>query len=102
MASVPQQRRQRRSLKLPGCQSLPHLQAVVCTGKTVSTQLQALLPVDVEEIGTMKRLRRWLGTADIGEREIRIGGWNYPLDRPTGLGTAGEVELGQMFARALR
>ena len=81
--------------------NLPHLRAVVCAGKTIGSQLRARVPVDVEETGTTKRIRWWLGTAHIGRRDLPIGGWNYPLDRPTGLGTAGEVELGKMFARTL-
>lgn len=81
-------------------ETLPRLEAVVCAGKTVSEQLRAQVSVDVEETGTMKRIRWWLGTAHLGQRDLPIGGWNYPLDRPTGLGTAGEIELGKMFARA--
>jgi uracil-DNA glycosylase len=81
--------------------NLPYLRAVVCAGKTVSNQLRARIPVDIEETGTMKRIRWWVGTARLGQRRLPIGGWNYPLDRPTGLGTAGEVGLGKIFARAL-
>jgi hypothetical protein len=81
--------------------NLPHLQAVVCAGKTVSEELRARVPVDVEETGEMKRIRWWLGVAHVEGRDLQIGGWNYPLDRPTGLGTAGEIALGQMFATAL-
>lgn len=80
---------------------LPHLQAVVCTGATVSRHVRGALDVDVRETGRRKRIRWWLGRARVGRRELPIGGWNYPLDRPTGLGTAGEVELGEMFAREL-
>jgi hypothetical protein len=82
-------------------ENLPHLQAAVCAGKTVSGRLKARVPVDVEETGSTKRIRWWLGTAHVGQRALPIGGWNYPLDKPTGLGTAGEIELGMMFARAL-
>lgn len=80
---------------------LPHLQAVVCAGATVSRHVRDALDVDVRQTGTRKRIRWWLGRARVGRRELPIGGWNYPLDRPTGLGTAGEVELGEMFAREL-
>jgi uracil-DNA glycosylase len=82
-------------------ETLPHLQAVVCAGKTVSKELQARIHVDVEETGVMKRIRWWLGVAHFGARDLQIGGWNYPLDRPTGLGTAGEIALGEMFGAAL-
>jgi hypothetical protein len=81
--------------------NLPRLEAVICAGKTVSEQLRAHVCVDVKDTGAMKRIRWWLGTAHLGQRDLPIGGWNYPLDRPTGLGTAGEIELGKMFAQAL-
>jgi hypothetical protein len=80
---------------------LPELEAIVCAGATVSRQLRRRVKVVVRESGTMKRIRWWLGTARVGVRELAIGGWNYPLDRPTGLGTAGEIELGRMFASEL-
>jgi hypothetical protein len=82
-------------------ENLPRLEAAICAGKTVSEQLRAQVHVEVRETGTMKRIRWWLGTAHLTKRALPIGGWNYPLDRPTGLGTAGEIELGRMFARAL-
>jgi hypothetical protein len=80
---------------------LPQLQAVVCTGATVSEHVRGLVEVEEHESGTMQRIRWWCGTAKMGNRGLKIGGWNYPLDRPTGLGNDGEVELGQLFARKL-
>jgi hypothetical protein len=82
-------------------ENLPRLEAVVCAGKTVSEQLRAHVRVDVKDTGAMKRIRWWRGIAHLGLRDLPIGGWNYPLDRPTGLGTAGEIELGSMFAGAV-
>ena len=83
-------------------ENLPHLKAVVCAGKTVSDQIRASILVDIKDTGEMKRIRWWVGTAHFGQRELPIGGWNYPLDRPTGLGTEGEISLGKIFAQALR
>jgi hypothetical protein len=80
---------------------LPRLQAVVCAGATVSRQVRRHVQIEERANGVIARIRWWLGTMKIGERELPIGGWNYPLDRPTGLGTAGEGELGLMFAREL-
>jgi hypothetical protein len=80
---------------------LPQLTAAVCAGATVSHHVRRLLSVEECDSGAMKRIRWWLGTARVGQRELPIGGWNYPLDRPTGLGTAGEVALGEMFAQRL-
>jgi hypothetical protein len=82
-------------------ENLPNLQAAVCAGKTVSDQIRARVPVDVAKTGSTKRIRWWLGTVRVGRRDLPIGGWNYPLDRPTGLGTTGEIDLGKMFAAAL-
>jgi uracil-DNA glycosylase len=82
-------------------ENLPRLEAVICAGKTVSEQLRAHVCIDVKDTGATKRIRWWLGTAHLGQRDLPIGGWNYPLDRPTGLGTAGEIGLGKMFAQAL-
>jgi hypothetical protein len=79
----------------------PRLRAVICAGATVSRELQRRVHVEIAETGTSKRLRWWLGTARAGRRELPIGGWNYPLDRPTGLGTAGEIALGRAFAASL-
>jgi hypothetical protein len=80
-------------------ENLPRLEAVICAGKTVSEELRA--HVLVKETGAIKRIRWWLGAAHLRHRDLPIGGWNYPLDRPTGLGTAGEIEIGKMFAQAL-
>lgn len=82
-------------------ENLPRLEAVICAGKTVSEQLRAHVLVEVKETGAIKRIRWWLGTARLRRRHLPIGGWNYPLDRPTGLGAAGEIEIGKMFAHAL-
>jgi hypothetical protein len=82
-------------------ESLPFLKAIFCAGKTVSEMLKASIRVEVGDTGSMKRIRWWLGSAVVGNRNLAIGGWNYPLDRPTGLGTTGELELGKMFAEEL-
>jgi uracil-DNA glycosylase len=82
-------------------ENLPQLRAVVCTGATVSDYVRGLLEVKEVDSGTIERIRWWCGTAKIVNRALKIGGWNYPLDRPTGLGNNGEVKLGQMFAGKL-
>ena len=81
--------------------SLPRLRAAICAGATVSREFGRRVPVDIREYGRMKRLRWWIGDAHLSERTLPVGGWNYPLDRPTGLGTTGEVKLGELFARRL-
>jgi hypothetical protein len=77
------------------------LRAVICTGKTVSVHLRRLFGVQVVEEGAMARIKWWVGRADVGGREVGFAGWNYPLARPTGLGAAGESELGALLAEKL-
>lgn len=82
-------------------QNLPRLKCVICAGKTVSDHVQAGVHVQIKKKGQMKRIRWWRGIAHLGRRELQIGGWHLPLNQPTGLGTAGEIELGKLFAREL-
>jgi hypothetical protein len=82
-------------------ENLPCLRAVICAGKTVSHQVRSRCSIQVNTTGEMKRIKWWVGQGVFGERELPIGGWNYPLDRPTGLGTVGELELGKLFGETL-
>ena len=77
---------------------LPHLKAVFCAGRTVSDQLHSHALVQVTNAGTTKLIKWWYGSIQLGERDLPIGGWNRPLDKPTGLDIVGERELGRMFA----
>lgn len=77
------------------------LRAVICTGKTVSVHVRRQLGVEIEEAGTMARIKWWVGHADIAGRRVGFGGWNYPLARPTGLGREGERALGELLAARL-
>lgn len=74
---------------------------LLCNGKTVSREIQSLLPVQLVESGEMKRICWWLGQVALDGRKIALAGWNYPLDKPTGLGKAGEHELGQLICERL-
>lgn len=58
--------------------------------------------MEVEKAGELMRLRWWAGSADVGGRRLPVAGWNYPLDRPTGLSGEGERSFGAMLARELR
>lgn len=82
-------------------ENLPRLQVVVCAGRTVSDQIRARVCVEPTDAGSMMRLRWWRGTARVGQRDLVIAGWNYPLDRPTGLDTNGEIELGKLLGRGI-
>jgi len=75
--------------------------AVICAGKTVSVNVRRQLDVEVEEEGTMARIKWWVGHADVDGRRVGFGGWNYPLARATGLGREGEKALGQLLAERL-
>ncbi len=52
--------------------------------------------------GVLKKLKWYVGTASIAGRHVTLAGWNLPLTRPTGLGTEGETNLGQVIASALK
>ena len=77
------------------------LRSVICTGKTVSVNVRRQLGVEVEEEGTMARIKWWVGHADVDGRRVGFGGWNYPLARATGLGREGEKALGALLAEKL-
>ena len=74
---------------------------MICTGKTVSIHVRRLFGVQVVEEGAMARIKWWVGRADVEGREVGFAGWNYPLARATGLGAAGERELGALLAEKL-
>jgi hypothetical protein len=80
---------------------LSNLKVVICAGKTVSEQLCTHVKVEIKKTGSMNRFKWWLGTAYLTDRKLPIGGWNYPLDRPTGLNKVGEIDLGKTFAKEL-
>jgi len=74
------------------------IETVICTSRTVGDHVCRLLNVEVAHEGTLKRVRWWLGHAEIGGRSVVCCGWNFPLSQPTGLGAEGEREMGAMFA----
>jgi delta 1-pyrroline-5-carboxylate dehydrogenase len=77
------------------------LRAEICTGKTVGEHVRRLLGATVAEEGVLARVRWWVGTAELDGRRVGLAGWNYPLARPTGLGAAGERELGRLLSERL-
>jgi hypothetical protein len=77
------------------------LRTVICTSKTVSDHVRRLLDVEVEDAGELARIRWWTGRAALDGRSVGVCGWNLPLARPTGLGAAGEHELGELLAERL-
>jgi hypothetical protein len=78
------------------------LRAVICTAKTVGVHVCRQLGVTVDDEGTLARIKWWVGHADVDRRDVGFTGWNYPLARATGLGAAGERELGELLAEKLR
>jgi hypothetical protein len=68
----------------------------------VSSYVRDLLDVKVRNTGTLKRENWWAGRAIVGSRTIGVAGWNIPLHQPTGLGTAGELELGRLLRAKLK
>lgn len=77
------------------------LELVVCSGKTVSTHVCSRLGVEVTGRGELARIKWWIGHVELAGRDVAFCGWNLPLARPTGLGAAGEIALGQIFAAQL-
>ncbi len=77
------------------------LRFIICTGKTVSVHVRRQLNVEVEEEGTMARIKWWVGHGEVEGRQVGFGGWNYPLARATGLGRDGERALGELLAKRL-
>jgi hypothetical protein len=73
------------------------IRTVLCTSSTVGKQLRDGLDVTVTDQGGLGRLTWWTGAADVDGRTVRFAGWNIPLARATGLGAAGEVELGRLL-----
>ena len=75
---------------------------VVCNGKTVYDEVRRLISGTTKSTGTLKRLRWWAGLARIAGQPVGLAGWNIPLVQPTGLGNAGEAELGKTIRLSLR
>lgn len=74
---------------------------ILCTSRTVWDRVSDALHVTRTSGGRLKRLDWWVGSAEIGRRQVRVAGWNIPLTQATGLGGAGEEELGRTLAAAL-
>ena len=80
--------------------NLIHL--AVCLTVTQSSTYVLLLSVGYVQGGGPPIFKGvQLGTTSVDGREVKIAGWNYPLDKPTGLGKAGEHELGAMISERL-
>jgi hypothetical protein len=73
----------------------------LCNGKAASQGVQSLFSVEILGSEKIKRINCWFGRATLKEREIALAGWNYPLDKATGLGNTGERELGQLIRKRL-
>jgi uracil-DNA glycosylase len=76
------------------------LSLLVCNGTTAFNNVVRLLKGEVFETGKLKRITWWVAAASIGPRILRISGWNIPLVRATGLGTSGELQLGELIGQA--
>lgn len=74
------------------------IRTVICTSRTAGDQVQALLDVTVTGEDRLKLVTWWVGHATLDDRRVDVAGWNIPLARATGLGAAGEDELGRRLA----
>jgi uracil-DNA glycosylase len=77
------------------------LDAVICTGRTVSDQVRELLDAAVMQTGALQRVTWWVGSATVDGRTVGVAGWNHPLHRATGLGTDGERHFGALLRQRL-
>jgi hypothetical protein len=75
---------------------------LICNGRTPFDAVLKLTGAKIVEKGHMARVHWSIGVASLGGRRVGVAGWNLPLARPTGLGAAGEEELGQTLAMILR
>jgi hypothetical protein len=73
------------------------LTMLICNGRTVYDEVSNLITAKTEEQGTLALIRWYVGSANIAGRKVSVVGWNRPLTRPTGLGQAGEEDMGRMF-----
>ena len=52
--------------------------------------------------GAIGKLNWWTGLARIRAREVPVAGWNYPLNRATGLDGDGQRDFGRRLGAELR
>lgn len=77
------------------------LHTVICNGRTVTEEVCRLIGGRMTHEGRLQRVTWYVGKATLNLRTVRLAGWNIPLARPTGLGAAGEQELGKILALRL-
>jgi hypothetical protein len=73
------------------------LHIVICDGRTAFTEVSHLIGGQVRKERTLQRVTWYVAAAMLNERRVTLVGWNIPLARPTGLGAAGESELGRII-----
>ena len=77
------------------------IETVICDGRTVSDELDDLIGGVKMDEGKLSRITWHVGIGTLSSRTIYMAGWNIPLNRPTGLGSAGEEKLGRILASRL-
>jgi hypothetical protein len=73
------------------------LDVVICNGRTVLAEVCQLVGGQISNEGKVERIRWFVGTSTLNARRVILAGWNIPLARATGLGSAGEQELGRIL-----
>jgi len=73
------------------------LHTVICNGRTVIDEVCRLIGGQITKKGKLQRITWYIGKAALNGRTIWLAGWNIPLAHPTGLGAAGEQELGRIL-----
>jgi uracil-DNA glycosylase len=77
------------------------LRLLICNGTTAFDNVVRLLKGRVVQSGGLKRITWWVAIASSGPRTLGVAGWNIPLVRATGLGSAGEGQLGELISYAV-
>jgi hypothetical protein len=74
------------------------LDVLICNGRGIYDEVCDLVSGKIVEMGSFRRINWHVSVADLAGRKVWLVGWNIPLARPTGLGQAGQVELGKLLA----
>jgi hypothetical protein len=77
------------------------LALVICNGRTAFETVRQMTDARVVASGTLALVTWSVARADMPGRTMTVAGWNRSLQRPTGLGTQGHLELGRMLGEQI-
>ena len=74
------------------------LDLVICNGRTTFDAVRGMTEARIVGCGTMALITWFVALAERPGRTMGVVGWNRSLQRPTGLGKQGHLELGRLLA----